>query len=243
MELRRCYYPQGDPSKPRRCSVPAVSFALNRILLMALVDLAQRQASATVTVQAGKARRTLHVERGLLVGADSNLKNERLGDMLVDEGALDAQLLEPIATQASKRGVLLGDQLVADGLLTAADLASALERQVGLRLGAALSMRGLVALDALRDVQHTMQTPVRVAIVAAFRRGVPLGAIEEQLKHVSPGPLAQVAEQLELGPAELRLARRLVAGEGVDALVDSGAPHEPVVRLAGALHALSEPAA
>jgi hypothetical protein len=224
-----------------------VSFALNRILLMALVDLEHRQASATVTVQAGKARRTLHIERGLLVGADSNLKTERLGDMLVSEGALDAQLLDPIASQASKRGVLLGDQLVADGLLSAADLASALERQVGLRLGAALSMRGLVALDALRDVQHTMQTPVRVAIVSAFRRGVPLGAIEEQLKHTSPGPLAQEPprgfEQLELGPAELRLARRLVAGEGVDALVDSGAPREPVVRLAGALHALSEPAA
>lgn len=216
---------------------------------MELVDLAHRQASATVTVQAGKARRTLHVERGLLVGADSNLKTERLGDMLVAEGALDAQLLEPIASQASKRGVLLGDQLVADGLLSAADLASALERQVGLRLGAALSMRGLVALDALRDVQHTMQTPVRVAIVSAFRRGVPLGAIEEQLKHVSPATLAEVEqvprgfEQLELGPAELRLARRLVAGEGVEALVSSGAPREPVVRLAGALHALFEPSA
>ncbi|MFZ5442021.1 MAG: hypothetical protein ACOZQL_18590 [Myxococcota bacterium] len=220
-----------------------MSFALNRIVLITLLDLERRDASATVTVQAGKARRAIHLENGQLVGADSNLKAERLGDMLVAEGTLDPLLLEPVAAEASKRGVLIGDQLVADRLLTQADLTSALERQVALRLGAALSMRGLVAVDSLRDMAHPLKTPLRAALFSAFRRGVPLGAIEEQLKHASDGPISLDLENLELGPAELRLARRLLAGEKPEQLVAGGAPREPVLRLAGAIHALHEPGA
>ena len=62
-----------------------ITLALNRILLMVLMDLERRGQSACVTVLAGKARRVVHVARGHLVGADSNLKTERLGDMLVSE--------------------------------------------------------------------------------------------------------------------------------------------------------------
>jgi hypothetical protein len=219
-------------------------FALNRILLFSLLDLDRRRESALVAVQSGQARRVVHVAGGQLVGSESNLKSERVGDMLVSEGLLDPVLLEPVATEAARKKVRLGDQMVLDGLLTAEELARALERQAVTRMGAALSMRGLVTLEPPRTFSRTADIPLRLALVAAFRKGVPLAAIEDQLRQPADGPaqLAGDAEQvltaLELGPAELRIARRLVAGESANVIILSGAPREPVLRLAGALRAI-----
>jgi hypothetical protein len=219
--------------------------ALNRILLWTLMDLERRAASACVTVQAGKAKRVVHVSHGHLVAAESNLKTERFGDMLVSEGLLDAALLEPVAAEAARRKTLLGEQLVTDGLLSAADLLAALDRQVTFRMGAALSMRGVVNVDPPRGLQPSLQVPLTVAVAAAFRAWVPLAAIEADLlmpdEDELPRPLDDSAPAfalLELGPAELRLTKRLAQGERLDALLSSGAPREPVLRLAGALRAI-----
>ena len=221
------------------------TLALNRILLWMLMDLERHEASACVTVQSGKARRVVHVKRGQLVGAESNLKTERIGDMLVTEGLLDAALLEPVAAEAARRKTLLGEQLVSDGLLTAADLLAALDRQVSFRMGAALSMRGVVTVDPSRGLQPSVTVPLTVAIATAFRSWVPLAAIEADLNATdddrAPLPLddsAPALALLELGPAELRITRRLARGERLNAILGSGAPREPVLRLAGALRAV-----
>ena len=221
------------------------TLALNRILLWVLMDLERRVASACVTVQAGKAKRVVHVLRGLLISSESNLKTERIGDMLVTEGLLDPVLLEPVAAEATRRKTLLGEQLVTDGLLSSDDLRSALERQVVFRLGAALSMRGAVSVDEPRTIQASLQMPLTVAVATAFRSWVPLAAIEADLaspdEELAPIVLddgAPALGSLELGPAELRLTRRLAKGERVEALLASGSPREPVLRLAGALRAV-----
>lgn len=143
--------------------------ALNRILVWVLMDLERREASASVTVQSGKAKRVVLVQRGQLIGAESNLKTERIGDMLVSEGLLDPALLEPVAAEAARRKTLLGEQLVADGLLSASDLVAALDRQVTFRLGAALAMRGVVTVEAAQPRQPSLQLPLTVAVAAAFR--------------------------------------------------------------------------
>lgn len=222
-----------------------ISLALNRIFLWTLMDLERQQASACVSVTSGKARRVVHVTRGQLVGAESNLKTERLGDMLVSEGLLDPLLLEPVAAEAARRKTLLGEQLVADGLMTAGDLLSALDRQVTFRMGAALSMRGVVQLEPSRGLQPSVQVPLTVAVAAAFRQWVPLAAIENELmfKDDDEAPVklddtSPVFSALELGPAELRLAHRMAEGEKLDAILGSGQPREPVLRLAGALRAV-----
>jgi len=220
------------------------TLALNRILLWMLMDLERQAASACITVQAGKAKRVVHVKRGQLVAAESNLKTERIGDMLVAEGLLDAVLLEPVAAEAARRGTLLGEQLVSDGLMTSSDLLAALDRQVSFRMGAALSMRGVVSVDPSRGLQPSVQVPLTVAVAGAFRAWVPLGAIEADLTAGDdrpPVPLddsAPALALLELGPAELRITRRLANGERLDAILASGAPREPVLRLAGALRAV-----
>lgn len=219
-------------------------FALNRILLFVLLDLDRRRESALLTVTSGQAKRTIHLANGQLVGAESNLKSERVGDMLVSEGLLDPVLLEPVAAEARRKGVLLGDQMVIDKLLTSEELARALERQALVRLGAALSMRGVVQVAPAGRFHPTAEVPLRLALVGAFRSGVPLAAIEDQLGTTEGAAHAsedaeRLLNALELGPAELRIARRLLAGEGHEAIVASGAPREPVLRLAGALRALS----
>jgi hypothetical protein len=222
------------------------TLALNRILLWVLMDLERREASATVVIQAGKAKRLVQVQRGQLVGADSNLKAERLGDMLVAEGLLDPALLEPVAAEAAKHKTLLGAQLVADGLMLNEDLQAALDRQVTFRLGAALSMRGVVTLEPARAAQTTLHVPLTVAVATAFRSWVPLAAIEADLMSgaqddEAPMPLddrSVAFSMLELGPAELRLAKKLTKGERLDDLISSGAPREPVLRLVGALRAV-----
>ena len=221
------------------------TLALNRILLWLLMDLERREASACVTVQAGQARRVVQVQRGQLVGAESNLKSERLGDMLVSEGLLDVVLLEPVAAEAARRQTLLGAQLVADGLLSSTDLIAALDRQVTFRMAAALSMRGLVTSDPPRSLQSSMQVSMTAAVATAFRFWVPLAAIESELLAAAEEnevPLmlddtTPAFSLLELGPAELRLARRLTKGERLGDLLESGAPREPVIWLVGALRA------
>lgn len=221
------------------------TLALNRILVLALMDLDRRAKSACVTVHAGKARRIVHVQQGHIVGADSNLKSERIGEMLAREGRLDAALVEPTAAEALRARVRVGEVLVRDGLLSADELAGALEKQVSFRLGATLTMRGLITIDAPRPVKPTLELRLNTALTAAFRTSVPLAAIEDHLKLVAelheapqniPEDVAQVLANLELGPAELKISQRLVAGEALDDLLASGMPREPVLRLAGALH-------
>lgn len=220
--------------------------ALNRILLWVLMDTERRGASATIAVQAGKARRALMVQKGELFAAESNLKAERIGDMLVTEGLLDPVLLEPVAAEAARRKTLLGAQLVADGLMTNEDLQAALDRQVTFRLGAALSMRGQVTIEPAREAQTNLRVPMTLAVTTAFRSWVPLAAIETDLMvsaedDEEPMVLDDTSPKfamLELGPAELRLAKKLTKGERLDDLISSGAPREPVLRLVGALRAV-----
>lgn len=220
-------------------------FALNRVLLYVLLDLDRSKGSAMVVVSSSHARRVVHVSNGQLVGCESNIKSERVGDMLVSEGLLDAVLLEPVAAEAAKKGVRLGDQMVADGLLTAEELQRALERQVVVRMSASLSMRGVVSVEPVKLTKGTADVPLRVAVVWAFRKGVPLPAIEAQLlanEDVAPpqaGELDALLGALELGPAEVRIARRIVGGEALDTIIGAGAPREPVFRLAGALRAVN----
>lgn len=216
---------------------------LNVILQMVLADLERRGKSALVVVQRGEVRRAVHVGDGHVLAVESNLKAERLGDMLAGEGLLDPVLIEPVAAEAAKHGKLLGDQLVIDGLLTGSDLAAALERQVFFRLGAALAMRGVVRVEPAKAIKPVMRVPISSGLLTAFRHWVSLPAIEGHLQDDDrPRKALDVStsafQRLELGPAELRFSRRLAAGESLEALLESGAPREPVLRLAGALTAV-----
>lgn len=216
---------------------------LNSLLLLALADLDRRSADAAVTVVSGLDKRVVHVVLGELVAVDSNVRAERLGDMLAGEGRLDPVLIEPVAAEAARQKKLIGDQLVTDGLLTPADLEAALERQVELRFASALCMPGAVSIGPRREVKPAAAAPLGSAVLTAFRNRVGLDAIEFHLEDPDREAITlNVASpsfmRLELGPAELRVCKRLGGGEGLTAIIDSGVPQGPAKRLAGALNAL-----
>jgi hypothetical protein len=216
---------------------------LNSVLMLVLADLERRAGSALISVTSGNDRRALHVTTGELVRVDSNVKAERLGDMLAAEGRLDPVLIEPVAAEAAKQGHLIGDQLVADGLLEPAELTAALDRQVELRFASALTASGNVALDGPSEKPMMVNIPLGAAMMAAFRSRVPLEAIEFHLEDPDREPVAldlqsPAVTRLELGPAQLKVCNRLAAGESLAQMVEGGIPRDPAYRLAGALNAL-----
>ncbi len=218
---------------------------LNTMLMQVIADLDRRvgEACVLVTSNSGDTMRTLHVAQGCLVAADSNVQAERLGDMLSSEGLLDPVFNEPVAEEARRRGALLGDQLVADGLLSLADLSKALERQALVRFHRTLAMHGTVSLRGVSKVQHSLRQPLGTAVVAAFHDWVDLEAIKSLIDERPKGLFAMKMEseafrRLAIRPTDLRICRILAAGEPMELVVDSGSTQDGALRLIGALVAL-----
>ncbi len=219
--------------------------SLNPMVLLVLSDLTRRSADGSFKAlsKADGAMRVLHVSRGCLINSESPVVSERLGNMLAAEGRLDPVLIEPVANEARKRGTLLGHQLIADGLLTPTDLASALERQARLRLENAMASSGTVTLVASVGVEPMVRIPLEGAVTAAFRKRINLQAIRDSIAERPKQPLAldlkaEVFTRLELGPSELRVCRELAAGKSLDAVLAGSTSPDSVLRLVGVLVAL-----
>lgn len=217
------------------------------MVLWVLRGLDRREESASVFVESrdGATRRVIHVENGQVVGTQSSMQAERLGNMLVGEGILDVALLEPVAAEAQRRKVLLGEQLVADHLLTPEELLEAVERQVALRLGAALAMRGVVTESPFQPPSALIPVKMSVAaaLLAAFRKAVPMDVVGERLaaeEECNEWRMSESrrASRIELGPAESRYAHALANGQSLEELLQQVTEREPVLRLVAGLKSI-----
>ncbi|MBS1153613.1 MAG: hypothetical protein H6Q89_5311 [Myxococcaceae bacterium] len=210
---------------------------LNTVLTMVLADLHRRSAAATLVLKSPSSMRRIHVGEGHLLSAESNVVAERLGDMLASEGLLDPVLIEPVATEARRRGTLLGSQLITDGLLPPAEVAAALERQVRCRFEAAIGTPGVVSIEEAAPVPKVIKTPLGAAIVLAFRERLGLAALEQFIADRDSTPVAlklDAVSALQLMPAELMVCHRLAAGETLEVLLE-GSAREQVTRTVAAL--------
>jgi hypothetical protein len=216
---------------------------VNTQLLQTLTQLWRTRADAAVTVDGGRIHRTLHVAGGELVGADSDVHTERLGVQLVAWGLLDANQVEPLVTRAQSLGSYFGEQLVADGLLSAEAVAEALERQALQRFDRTLTMVGTVRVVPRPPRRGVLRRPLGAEIFQAFRQRLPLSAASGLLADLQPrnDRLNEdffPADELALTEAEHRCYRQLASGQGASAVLDRASDADVAIRLLGALCAL-----
>src|SRR4051812_38144695 len=98
-----------------------------------LLRHAEARATGTLTLGRGQVRKQLELRDGLLVSADSNLREEALGAVLVATGVLDEQRLGELLAEVKKRGRKMGTVLLELGWVGPADVLAALGEQVRMR--------------------------------------------------------------------------------------------------------------
>ena len=114
--------------------------------------------------RAGRAHR-IHFERGLIDDVETELDVPRLGEVLVDEGAIDRvdvgrvqRRLEALAS--TRRSERLGEALVNEELVSREAVRRALHRQLGMRLDALFDLGdALVRFHVRRNAQKRSGHP------------------------------------------------------------------------------------
>jgi hypothetical protein len=217
---------------------------LQRAFLDSVAGLFHSRGSGLIRITSEGVHRLVHVTGGQLISADSNVAEERLGDLLVAQGRLDPALIEPIAAEAKRQGRLVGEQLVADGLLSLSELLAVLDRQALLRFERAIRMVGVVSVDPpMTGTANILRRSLASATVDAFRTTLFIGDIEAFIEarepHGAISPLRPgCLDELGLTATETRAYRRLAAGEPWRHVAKSMASVELGTRLVGALVAL-----
>ena len=211
---------------------------LNPDFLAAVASAARQKSDATIVTQYGSIRRAIHVSRGELVGSESTVKADRLGDLLASRGRLDAALIEPLDAEAKKNNRLLGEQLIRDGLITAPELALLLEEQVTLRFNSTLLMSGDVTVGPRQQTPVMVRKPLGALVLAAFRDKVGVDALGPLLankpERFTQFPTEAEVYELALQPWESRAIRRF-ATETVAQVIQSNPSPEKPLRLIAAL--------
>ncbi|MBS2028141.1 MAG: hypothetical protein JST54_09580 [Deltaproteobacteria bacterium] len=217
----------------------------NRDLLASLAEAHLTGLAQVLAVGSPGARRELWVRSGSLVGTRSEFVEDRLGDLLAARGKLDPDLVGSIGAVARASHLKLGELLILEELITASELATALDEQVRVVFARALSTPGPVAVSDAGSAatEHTVRFSIGETMLAAFRLDVPLevvsGFVHAMLdESVKLHATAAQLDALKLRPAELRLVRQLGTGASGLASTDLPARTEQEIRLLGALVAL-----
>lgn len=142
----------------------------NRQLLDALAEVFFEASSASLSVSCQGVRRTLHVSQGNLIAAESTVKAERFGCLLVAARRLGPEIINEAIVSSKASGRLLGDQLVADGHLTVLQLNQLLELQLHVRFEQSVLMNGSVESTSLRGVQPVGNLSIGRLVLSFFRQ-------------------------------------------------------------------------
>lgn len=214
--------------------------AANAALLRTFTDLWLTRSNASVTIDSGRVCRTLHIQNGAFVGADSDVLTERLGVLLVADGKLDGALIEPIVQAARKTRRYFGDQIVSDGLVSGEDVVHALERQAHSRFDRSMQMTGEVHIGSLAQGRAIVSRSLPASVVASFRGRLPLDTATSLVATLPPSHARLrtdlfAVEELELLGSELRYWRQLESGQDASAVLDRAPEYEVAIRLIAAL--------
>lgn len=95
-----------------------------------LLGLAETEATGILTLTRGQVQKKLFLRAGVLVAAESNLREEALGEILVAMGLLGQSRLPPLLAEVKRRGKKMGAVLVDLGWAAPEDVLAALGEQV-----------------------------------------------------------------------------------------------------------------
>lgn len=215
---------------------------LNGAVVKAIATLRATNGDAELTVGETPIVRTLFIRKGELVGGFSNDPEERIGTLVAQSKALAPELIEAIAKGAAVKGKMLGDALIAEGLLSPTELVGLLEKQTLGRFGKTLTMPGAVRIKQFSTMRGVVRKPIGVLLVATFRETLPVGVIETLGLFAAGTAYALNCKESDLNelgltPHETRAVRRLAQGESLNQL-STGPQGEQTMRVVLALIAL-----
>src|SRR5688500_6058409 len=95
-----------------------------------LLQHAEARLTGILTLNRGQVRKQLFVRDGGLVAAESNLREEALGELLVTLGVLPRSRLNQLLAEVKKRGQRMGTVLLELGWATPDDVLASLREQV-----------------------------------------------------------------------------------------------------------------
>ena len=104
--------------------------ARTRVVAELLLQHAETQSTGVMTLLRGQVKKQLYLREGVLVSADSNLREEALGAVLVALGLLPASRLNELLGEVKRRGQKMGRVLTDMGWVSPDDVLLALAEQV-----------------------------------------------------------------------------------------------------------------
>ncbi len=212
-----------------------------------IFDLADTDATGTLSLSYGKVRKDLYVRHGCVVAADSNLRREALGTLLCAKGIIDDRQLAYLLAETKTRRHKMGAVLVELGWLTPEEVLQALAAQARKRIADCLRWHqgsfAFIAGDTFGDrvVEHDLGI-ANLVFLGLYRSATPEWLVErfdqsgacpvkltprfdryrEPLAQVFGGDLPSIlADEPSIGALALRDDAHVVMAQ-VDALVETG---------------------
>jgi hypothetical protein len=115
---------------PKKMSATPTSVTGPLSIADRLLGLAEAEATGVLTVTRGQVQKKLFLRQGILIAAESNLREEALGEILVAMGLLGQSRLPTLLAEVKRRGKKMGAVLVDLGWATPEDVLAALGEQV-----------------------------------------------------------------------------------------------------------------
>lgn len=220
---------------------PKGEATVNAELLLELGRLWRVMGDESVRLGPDTAVRVLHVCRGVLIGADSNVPAEGLRWVLVHERRLGAATVRMLEQTAAGKNATLAEAAISHGAVTRADLEATLARLVKMRFERAVAAPGPLECGPLAATGHRTHLPLAPLLVGLFRESVSPNAAQTLLRGelangraLDTRALASLIDHLGLDSHELRLAQALALGAPVGVAVENPS----AVKLVGALMVL-----
>jgi len=212
-----------------------------------IFDLAETNATGTLSLAHGKVLKDLYVRDGQVVAADSNLRQEALGTLLCAKGVINDGQLTFLLAETKKRGHKMGSVLVELGWLTPEEVLQCLAAQARKRIVDCLRWdEGSYAFSfgdtfGERIIEHDLDV-AKTIFLGLYRSATPemlvsrfdqsgarpveltprFACYEDRFNEVFGGDIARIiGEAPTLGALSLRDDAHVVMAE-VEALIETG---------------------